>query len=336
MTRPTCPHLEACGGCDLGAVESGQQLEQKAGFVQRAFGLDARPAIIPSPRPVAYRARIKLAVADGRVGYRAHRRHDLVPIQTCGIARAEVQDALTRLREWMTPQRGERVRSIEIRSDGTRAVFNVELTGKSVKAPVRTGLFELGDVALNGRRLCGEPTLRLDVLGQALRASPRAFYQVNLEANLLLAQHVRDVVSASDPHRVLDLYAGNGNLTFQAAALGVPVLAVEREGQSTSDLAEMIGERDVRVLTLPVERFDPSREFFDVVVLDPPRKGAPGIVERLLLNRPTTIVYVSCHAPAAARDIRAATAAGYTVSDVTCFDLFPDTHHVETVVVLRR
>ncbi len=330
-----CPWLQSCGGCDLGTTALGEQHQRKQHFVQRALNRDALPPLVNSPLSVGHRARIKLAIEDDQVGYRAGGSHDLVPIERCVVARDEVNEALTALRSWL-PGRGSRLASVEIRSDGTRAVFNFQLKGKAIGAKARSAMWDLGDVALGGRRLCGDPTLQLNVLDCDLRASPNSFYQVNLEANVELVRHVRDTVASLSPARVLDLYSGIGNLTFPIADLGVPVLAVEREGQATGDCQERIGERDVKVLRMPVERMDPSREFFDVAVLDPPRKGASGVLAKLVLNRPRALVYISCHAPSAARDIKEATRAGYSIADVTCFDMFPDTHHVETVIVLHR
>ncbi|MBT3224213.1 MAG: hypothetical protein HN348_34530 [Proteobacteria bacterium] len=90
----------------------------------------------------------------------------------------------------------------------------------------------------------------------------------------------------------------------------------------------------VRLMPMAVERFDSTREPYDVVLLDPPRRGAPGVLKRAVQTRPATIIYVSCNIAAAARDLREAP--GYAISSVRCFDLFPDTHHFETVIVLRR
>ena len=115
-------------------------------------------------------------------------------------------------------------------------------------------------------------------------------------------------------------------------------MAVEQAGGSLEDLKASAARHDlsVRAVRADVGRFDPSREAFDAVVLDPPRAGAPKVLPRLLRNRPRTVVYVSCHVPSCAADIQPALKAGYRVAQVQCFGLFPDTPHVETVVVLER
>lgn len=334
-----CPWHAPCGGCDLGAMEPAARRASLAELVRHAFRRDAPPEVVPSPRATGHRARIKLALHEGEVGYRGAGSHDLVAIGHCLVARPEVDEALQRLRAWATPERTEGLASVEIRSDGERVVYAFRSARRGVRLQPDT-VADLGAVALDGGVVHGDPTLWLQVDGLRLRASPNSFYQVNLEVNALLAAHVRATVAAADPQRVLDLYAGIGNLALGFAADGAPVAAVELEGQATADLRAAAGAQGlsdrVEVVTEAAQRFDPRTQVFDVAVLDPPRAGARGLLAEVVLNRPRRIVYVACNPPRAARDVREAQEAGYAIVDVRCFDMFPDTHHVEAVVVLDR
>ena len=339
---PPCPFSANCGGCDLDALTEEAQREARTELVARATerSWDQRPMLFPVAPFSAYRARITLHLDGGQVGYRAPRSHDLVPVDVCRIARPEIQDAHRKLVDFIARHGHEGLSDVELRSDGARVIYAFVSDG-SVPRALREALGELGDVALDGRTHTGDPTLTLDVLGLSLRASPRAFYQVHLEANLALVGLVVAAVQEARPQRIVDLYAGIGNLTLPLARDGgAPVVAVEREGQATEDLrhnAEQAGLTDqVSVVTRPVERWDPSREPFDVVVLDPPRIGAKGVVDKLVLQRPRRIVYVACHVSSALRDLQPALAQGYFVRRVQLVDLFPDTHHVETVLVVDR
>ncbi len=336
-----CPWSDRCGGCDLDALQPSARCTALAATVAHALGLPEPPEVVPSPRAVGHRARIKLAIDNGKVGYRAHRSHDLVPVQTCRVARPEVQEGLQRLRTWMleVPDGAVGLRDVELRSDGSRCVFSWTSDRKRPPAPVRAALADLGDVALDGKRVAGDPVLTLEVDEVPLRAGPRAFYQVNLEGNAALVEWVRDRALEVQPERVLDLYAGIGNLSLPLARRGIPVLAVESEGQAIEGLKSTAKRRrwcHVQAHVARVERFDTSAHAYDVVLLDPPRAGAPGVLSKVLRNRPRRVIYVSCHAPAAARDLRQVTQSGYVLRDVLCFDLFPDTHHIETVMVLDR
>ncbi len=331
--RPApCPLTERCGGCDLAEAEPSARLAWLGAMLGHVYRRPGPVPVVPSPRPTGHRARITLHFDGPRLGYRAPRSHALVPVDRCPVARPELQAALDRLLAALAhdPAPFAGLTDVELRTDGERTVLVFE--GRSA-AP--RALAPLGDVVVSGRTVAGDPALRLQVDGVSLRVGPRAFYQVNLEANLLLGAFVRDALREARAERVLDLYAGVGNLSLPLAARGTPVVAVEAPGPGAEDLRHNAKDLPVEVLALPAERFDPSRTAFDAAVLDPPRAGAPGVLGKVLRNRPRTLVYVSCFAPSAARDLAAA-ASDYDLVDVRGFDLFPDTHHVESVAVLRR
>ena len=325
---PACPAYQACGGCDLGALQPTHRLLALGRMVQRQLRLPEPPAVVPSPRQNGHRARIKLAVDGLRLGYRQHRSHTIVDIPACGVARPEIQKAMARLRD-VLPLPG--IEEVELRSDGRGVAF--AFTGRSAKDP----LIDLGDVALNGRAIAGSPARELCLPGMSLRASPKSFYQVNLEANIEMVEFIREQVAFFKPECILDLYAGIGNLSIPMARMA-PVTAVEREGQATEDLRVNAANADVpvRIVTRAVEKLDVTRIPFDLAVLDPPRAGAPRTIEALLLQRPRALIYVSCNLSTGVRDLRPAFRAGYTLHGVRGFDFFPDTHHLETVLTLRR
>lgn len=328
---PPCPYSAACGGCDLDQLQPDARRAALAHMVGHAFGTGA-PPVVPSPRQDGYRARIKLALRGSEAGYRRARSHDLVPVERCRIARPEVQAAHDRLRAWLEEGSAEGLEAVELRSDGSRVVFAFTSHG-SVPRAVREALPTLGDVALDGRRVAGDPVLTLTVAGQALRARPGSFYQVNLEVNERLVAHVQSVLAAHGVERVLDLYAGIGNFSVPIAAAGVPVVAVEAPGAAVDDLRDNAVD-GVEVHARRVERFDVSRVAYDGAVVDPPRAGTRGALGAVVRNRPRVVVYVSCHPTGAAKEIRALS--GYALADLTCFELFVDTRHIEAVAVLVR
>ncbi len=326
-----CPLTEACGGCDLAAADPAARLSWLGAMLAHVYHRDVPVVVTPSPRPTGHRARITLHFQDGALGYRAPRSHVLVPVAQCPVARPEVQSALDALLALLSaePRAFSGLTDVELRTDGARVVYAFE--GRTAD-PAR--LSPLGNVVVDGRTVAGNPALDLVVDGVHLRVGARSFYQVNLEVNLLLGAFVRETLRNAGAERVLDLYAGVGNLSLPLAATGTPVVAVESPGPGAEDLRHNARGLPVEVKALSAEKFDPSRTPFDAVILDPPRAGAAGVLPRVLRNRPKTVVYVSCFAPSAARDL--ANAQGYELVDLRGFDLFPDTHHVESVAVLRR
>jgi 23S rRNA (uracil1939-C5)-methyltransferase len=332
---PPCAWDDRCGGCDLSFLGAEARRRGLAEMVSRA--LDLAVEIEPSPRSEGHRARIKLAIEGGRVGYRAHRSRELVEATRCLVARDELNVALELVRAALADAPDLPSTDVELRTDGERVV--AAFHGGRWSPEHRAATARLGDVALDGHLIHGDPTLRVPVAGLRLDAGPDVFFQVNLEGNEALVAWVVEAALEARAEAVLDLYAGIGNLSLPVAARGVPVVAVELAGRAIADLrtsAGRLGFTNVRALPMDVARFEPSREAFDVVILDPPRAGAADVLPRVLRNRPRRAILVSCDVNAAVRDVNIARKAGYTLTRARCFDLFPDTHHVETVSVLDR
>jgi 23S rRNA (uracil1939-C5)-methyltransferase len=184
--------------------------------------------------------------------------------------------------------------------------------------------------------LWGRPHVSDVVSGITLSRHARSFFQGN---RYLLQTLVDHVIGLIDRGTVLDLYAGVGLFSVTAAAAGLgTVTAVEGDRFSARDLERNAAGHPVVVRTDAVERFL-SRAGAGVatVVVDPPRTGmSREAVAGVVALRAARIVYVSCDVATLARDARVMVDAGYRLTDIRAFDLFPNTAHVETVVAFRR
>jgi tRNA/tmRNA/rRNA uracil-C5-methylase (TrmA/RlmC/RlmD family) len=171
----------------------------------------------------------------------------------------------------------------------------------------------------------------------AFRVAAGGFWQVHREAPAILAREV--VERVGDAGAVLDLYAGSGLFTLPLAATGREVSSVESDPQAAKDArrnlhahpAARVVEGDVRqMLRAGLGRYD-------AVVLDPPRSGAGrATLEALSTTGASTLVYVACDPVALARDVAILREFGYKLESAAAWDLYPMTHHVETVATFRR
>lgn len=172
-----------------------------------------------------------------------------------------------------------------------------------------------------------------------------AFAQVNQEVADALRARVFAAVTQFRPTRVLDAYAGTGPLTEQLALAGVDVVAIESDRAGANAAVARMANHDagargrVRVVCDLVERALPASRsnLPDVVVVNPPRRGVDARVSAWLDAAPRTVrgvVYISCNPATLARDLARMTS--WTIAHVECFDMFPQTAHVETVCVLQR
>jgi tRNA/tmRNA/rRNA uracil-C5-methylase (TrmA/RlmC/RlmD family) len=181
-------------------------------------------------------------------------------------------------------------------------------------------------------------TVTQTVLGHSFEVAANGFWQVHPEAPRLLTETVLAMLAPQAGERAVDLYAGVGLFTsFLAEAVGPGGRVASIEGDRTASRhaqANLARFGHVEVIHSPVERapLGPA----DVVVLDPPRSGAKRkLVEAIANTGARAIVYVACDPAALARDLGYFAEYGYTLRELRAFDLFPMTHHVETVALVE-
>jgi 23S rRNA (uracil1939-C5)-methyltransferase len=195
--------------------------------------------------------------------------------------------------------------------------------------------------------------------GVRYRLSPGSFFQINSEQAAKLFDAVRDAVGDERPKILVDAYAGVGAMALWLADLAEKVIAIEEHPAAVIDgkfNAELNGVENVVFEEKSTERalseFIKQNMTPDIVLVDPPRKGlSEEVVQDLLKLGPKTIIYVSCNPSTLARDLKLfatglspgtdgdvqkADSLGYKAKQVQPVDLFPHTHHVESVTILER
>lgn len=195
--------------------------------------------------------------------------------------------------------------------------------------------------------ICGADSLPCEVLGIKAQVAPRSFMQINDRVRDLIYSEVARVASRFDGAEVIDAYSGVGILTNILAAHAAHVVGIEivPEAVADADRLTAFNGNSAKVTNicgdcaqcLPSQVADiTQRGAHSIVVLDPPRKGCDARVIRALCSAlPDEIVYVSCNPATLARDI-AAILPHYDPVSITPYDMFPQTKHVETLVVLQK
>lgn len=326
-----------CGGCDWQHATLSVQRDLKARVVQEQLArlagierdvvVEAVPAGDWDSGPVGevsglgWRTRVAYAVSTGgRAGLRAHRSHDVVPVDTCRIAHPLVAALPVAERRWPP---GSTVDVSAAVAAGQRLV----LVG-GVRDP-------------DGSTVAGA-ALEEQAGGRGFRVTGGGFWQVHPGAAGTLQAAVLEALEPLPGESALDLYGGVG--LFSAALAG----RVGGQGRVTLVEANRDALEDARhnLADLPGVRFERGRVDHvlrrlrlgraDLVVLDPPRAGAgKAVVELVSRVAPRAVAYVACDPAALARDLRWFAERGYELGRLRAFDLFPMTHHVECVAELR-
>lgn len=327
-----CPHAGPgrCGGCDWQHASGSAQREIKAAVVReqlaRVARLDVPVTVEELPGGLlGWRTRVQWAIdADGRLGLRRHRSHDVEPVDFCPLGSPGIADS---------PAPRPNVTGIEVvrGDDGARSVLG-RAPGPGRQARGRRPPDRI-------RLLSGPARLRHTVAGRTFEVDAAGFWQVHPHAASAFADALLGMVCIRAGERVLDLYAGAGLFTAllaEAVGAGGEVAGVEMSAQAVADaevnLAGLPQAHVVRARVTPEIVSDA-----DVVVLDPPRSGAGRDVMTAVAARARRAVgYVACDPATLARDLRVAVDAGWQLAQLRAFDAFPMTQHVECVALLSR
>ncbi|MDZ8171029.1 class I SAM-dependent RNA methyltransferase [Microbacterium xanthum] len=348
------PPEQRPGGADFGHIDLAAQRALKLDVVRDALARIGRldlPVTISPATPLrdadgavvanetvdggGWRTRVSLHVDDdGAVGPYAQRSHRVIPVQTMPLATPAVERALAGL----TGARPGRLDLVEAADCAVRIVPRP--SGERSRAAREVIIERVG--------------------GRDFRVDAGGFWQVHRLAAHTLTDAVsrRLVDGAGDDAPVdpegwhLDLYGGVGLFAATLGVLGgeaARITSVESDERATEhaghNLSEWVGARaetarvDRWVAALRASATDAQRARLarGVVLLDPPRSGAGRqVVEDVAALGPRTIVYVACDPVALARDLGTFRDAGYLADRIDVYDLFPNSHHVEAVAVLRR
>ena len=299
-----CPKSSECGGCPWIELDYQAQSEAKKQIVRELFAdfpdLKYEEPVFGPEFGYRSRARFQYRIENGkaRLGFCAENSNKSIAIPKCPVADRALNDLI---------ENPPRLNAWELKNSELSCIT----TDDGVLYDDKTGW-----ITINGRRL---------------PVSNKVFFQSNL---ILLPQLIDYVVSLTEGPGVMDLYSGVG--TFSAYLEDrFDVTAVEINRFCLSLAKSHL--RNTECFTSPVEKWNPKTREVDTVIVDPPRVGLDKKVPDMIASwNPKRIVYVSCYPPTMHRDIQRLTQLGYKADTLKLFDFYPQTPHVETVVLMSR
>jgi 23S rRNA (uracil1939-C5)-methyltransferase len=319
--EPPCPYFGRCGGCDFQQLAYENQLAAKAEIIRdclhRIARLEVVPEIVvtPSPRDWRYRMRAMWQIDQNErtIGYYERGSRRVCDVVDCAVLMPELQDTLERVRatDWL--EYPPDLKHLEV------------VAGENgVSLAPRFAEFETRE-------------LELTISGERYSYNAEAFFQINPG---LLGPLIEFALPDVSGETAIDLYCGVGLFTLPLARRFKQVIGVEGNPNATRFARRNLDRarlENARVITAGVAEWFRSKSLTaDFVLLDPPRAGAESAVIRGILDSAAPrVTYVSCDPATLARDLKKLIAGGYAIESLRAFDLFPQTHHVETVVRLQ-
>ena len=333
--------------------------------------------VLGMEEPWQYRNKISMPVAgvtgNPQIGYYAQRSHRVIPVDRCLLAKDAADRACAVVKAWMVQERispyQEETHTGLIRHVMTRMnrvgqlMLVLVINGRTLKKAdillkmLREQVPELvsfcispntkrGNVILGERcqTLWGQDRLDDTLCGNHFLVSPLSFFQVNPIQTEKLYQTALDFASLGGDETVADLYCGAGTISLMLAKHAAHVTGVEIVPAAILDAKENAtrnGVDNVDFICGPAEQVLPDLVTQgmkpDVVVLDPPRKGAEkNVLDAIIASAPTRVVYVSCNPATQARDARILADGGYRAVKCQPVDMFCQTAGVENVLLMEK
>jgi tRNA/tmRNA/rRNA uracil-C5-methylase (TrmA/RlmC/RlmD family) len=325
------------GGGQLPESPAGTSVEAVGGTSDAGTGL-------------GWRTRASFSVTPaGRLGMHAHRSGHIIPVREMPLA----TDAINNLRLWDIDLQGVDRVEVAAPANGSRPLVLLapaagtkpkRLAAIAAQLPAEASVASFDPLSEAAEQLRGRLWVQESAAGHEYRVTGAGFWQIHRDAPGTLVGAVTEFLQDGGfltPGAVVaDLYAGAGLFTAVLAdAVGETgsVLSVEGAPGSSRDARKNLhAAPQVEIVQGRVERVLRQKpRDFDALILDPPRAGAgKAVVGQLVASQPRAVAYVSCDPASFARDVGYFRQAGWELSALRAFDLYPHTHHLEAVALL--
>ncbi len=301
-------------------------------------------------------------------GFFAERSHRLVPFTDCPIQDERVLDAVSRVAAWANENHVAAYDETTKRGCLRAVVARTSVEGETMAVVVTRGplvkqkelLFALDNVdsvyhsrndketnVLFGETftlLCGKAVITETIGNLRFRVGPQSFLQINPVQTRALYGAAIELLSPKADETILDAYCGVGTISLLLSKSCKRVIGVEQVPSAIEDARQNAAANGVENATFlcgntedVLPRLLTEGQTFDALVLDPPRKGCEEkALSAIAESGVSRVAYVSCNPATLARDCKYLAAHGFVLTAVQPVDMFPQTCHVETVVLMSR
>lgn len=362
--KPLCRYAGQCGGCQQQHIPVAMQRDTKAAYLAylltRETGTECGPVTVLAGEEYGYRRRARLALMYSpktqqlTMGFRQAQSKSLVAVKHCPVLVPRLDALLSPLSACLSslsaaPKLGHA--ELADTQDGPLLVLRHLAPLSEADMSVLTVFCATHNVALylQGSHdeppvaVCAQHTAYYSVAGLKLQFSPQDFIQVNGELNEIMVAQALNWLELTKHDRVLDLFCGMGNFTLPVAQRAAEVVGVEgvealvRTAQENARCNNLANATFYHAdLSQDMTREPWAACGFSKILLDPARAGAAEMMPHIVALCPERIVYVSCNPTTLARDSQVLHDAGYYRNAVCMLDMFPQTGHLESMVLFTK
>lgn len=331
---PKCPYYNECGGCNLMHMVIEYQEEYKENklkeILKKYADIDEKIRFIKSDKDLFYRNKLTLKIENGKWGFYNSGTHELIEVNKCILASVDINNILSN-KGFINIKNGE----ITIRSNYKNEILI------SVFSDEKISLNEVPDnvvgIVHNKKTIYKDNYFFDKIDDLEFKVSYDSFFQINNYVAGKIFEILRTNIKGKN---VLDLYCGVGTLGLSLMNIYKNIYGIEKIPNAIKDAKENAKNNNVTNAHFYVgdtsNLINKVNIKIDTVIVDPPRSGLNEKTINEILNiNPKTLAYISCDPMTLSRDLKILKNT-YKIKRLYALDMFPNTYHVESVVILER
>jgi len=336
--KAICPYFNICGGCDLMNITLSESLDYKLNKVNEMLEkgkINYRvDEIIKSDSTYNYRNKVTLKVVDSKIGYYENETHNIVEINYCYLCNEIINDLIKNIKI-LDISNGEIVIRCNY-NDELLISIKTDDEIKNIKDVIDN--YKIVGIIKNDVTIYGENYFIDKINDYVFKVSYNSFFQINP----FICSKLFDFIEAETKKsiNVLDLYCGVGTLGIVASKNSKSVLGIEIVNNAIIDanLNKMLNNKNNIEFICDDTRnvINKITNTFDTIILDPPRNGvSKNVLNKIINEKIKKVIYVSCNPITLIRDLKILENE-YEIIDFKLLDMFPNSEHVESYVVLKN
>ncbi len=339
VTAP-CKYYNFCGGCNIMHLKYADQLKFKENKVKNILkkylnkDIKINP-IVKSDNVIHYRNKVTFHVKED-IGYYETDSNNLIKIDNCILAEKKIFDIF----KYLKLLKLNNINKLTLRTNNNKIMLIIESSTNNININNIKEYFDSIYLKYNNKyiHLYGDKEIKMNLENYLYLISPDSFFQVNKNVTIKLYNLIKSYIDKNEC--VLDLYCGTGSIGIFISDKCSKVLGIEINKYAINNAMinkEINNIHNIDFICNDSGKATEKLNFNpDVIIIDPPRNGLNiQTINNILKYNSKKIIYVSCDPMTLVRDLKVFSDL-YEIASITPFDMFPNTHHVESVAILQR
>lgn len=336
---PKCKYYNICGGCNISHLKE----EEQEGFkdskinelLNRNLNIECLDKIEYN-KFYNYRNKIVLHIKEDKLGLYKNKSNELIEIDECLLVDDKINRLIKELKKIIKNEKNLKKATIKLGNTTNEVMLILEGKIKDYSE-----LLNKVDVLIINDKVVSKKDYILSIIGnKKYKISKNSFFQVNQVITEKIYNEIRSNIEKINPKNVLDLYCGTGTIGIYIADLVKNVIGIEVIKDAVLDAnfnKELNNINNISFILGKVEdKIKDIKDNIDLIIVDPPRSGLDKKVIPVINKlKAKNIIYVSCNPITLVRDLKLLKD-NYNIEYIKPYDMFPNTYHVESVVILER